>query len=125
MKKLLIIGIIVVFASVGWLPVSPGLFIIWVLLVWMALKKKISLFPDQTERDFAERYLKRLKTLLLTAGISVTVGIVGAVMHNVQYAINEVEESVFFSVALVGLWVFSMTTAASVVILLKGRRKAT
>ena len=77
------------------------------------------------ERELAERYLKRLKTLLLIAGISVTVGIVGVVMHNVQYAINEVEEPVFFSVALVGLWVFSMTTAASVVILLKGRRKAT
>jgi uncharacterized membrane protein YdcZ (DUF606 family) len=69
--------------------------------------------------------LKRLKTFLLVAGISLAVGIVGVVVHNVLYGLSEKEEPVSFFIALVALWVFVVGTIGGLVIFLKGRRKTT
>ena len=125
MKRKLLIGIIVVTSPFwgGWLLLFalPA----WPYLVWMVLKKKISLFHDQIEPELAERYLKRLKTSLLVAGTSLVVGIVGVIMHNVLYAMNEIEESVFFFVAIIGLLVFSWATLYGFYIFIRGRQKPT
>ncbi len=53
------------------------------------------------------------------------VAIVGVIMHNALYAINEVEEQTWFLVAIVALYVFSAATIGGLVIFLKGRRKTT
>ncbi len=93
--------------------------------MWMVRKKKTNLFRDQMEPKLAERRYKMLKAFLRVAGISLAVGIVGVVLHNVIYALSEIEEPVFFVIALVALWVFAIATSCGSVIFLKGRRKTT
>jgi len=116
MNKQLLIGIIVTFL----IPLA-----VWIYLVWMVRKKKISLFHDQMEPKLAERRLKRLKTFLLVAGISLAVCIVGVVVHNAIYGLSGVEEPIFFTIGLCGLWAFFIATIGGLVIFLKGRRKTT
>ena len=127
MKKKLLIGIIVVLGIAAAFfmitSVAVALIVVWVYLVWMVRKKKANLFHDQVEPKIAERRLKMLKAFLLVAGISFAVAIVGVVMHNVLYALSEIEESVFFSIALVGIYVFAAGTIGGLVIFLKGRRE--
>ncbi len=127
MKKKLLIGIIVVLGiavAIFMSMLTAGVLIaVWIYLVWMVRKKKANLFHDQVEPKLAESRLKRLKVFLLVAGISLAVGIVGVVVHNVIYGLTEIEEPVFFTIALVGLWVFIIATIGGLVIFLKGRRK--
>ncbi len=127
MKKKLLIGTIVVLGIAALIfmmtSVAVALIVVWIYLVWMVRKKKANLFHDQMEPKLAERRLKMLKTFLLVAGISLAVAIVGVVMHNVLYALSEIEEAVFFSIALVGIYVFATGTIGGLVIFLKGRRE--
>ena len=139
MNKKLLIGIIVVFviaaAILGvifrnplylvnlltiWIPLG-----IWIYLVWMVRKKKTNIFHEQMEPKLAGRRYKMLKVFLLVAGISLAVGIVSVIVHNALYAMNEIEEPIFFVIALVGLWAFFIATIGGLVIFLKGRRKTT
>ena len=103
-----------------WIPLG-----VWIYLVWMVRKKKTNIFHDQMEPKLAERRLKRLKTFLLVAGISLAGGIVGVIVHNALYGVSEIEEPVSFFIALVALWVFDMATIGGLVIFLKGRRRTT
>ncbi len=127
MKKKLLIGTIVVLgiaAAVFLHMLTEGaLMVAWIYLVWMVRKKKANLFHDQVEPKIAERRLKMLKALLLVAGISFAVFIVGVVVHNVLYALSEIEEPVFFSIALFSLVPFAVGTIGGLVIFLKGQRK--
>ncbi len=52
-------------------------------------------------------------------------GIVGVVGHNVVSALLEKEEGVFFTIALVGLFLFFIATIGGLVIFLRGQRKTT
>jgi len=103
-----------------WIPLG-----VWIYLVWMVRKKKTNIFHDQMDPKLAERRLKRLKTFLLVAGISLAVGSVGVILHNALYGLSEIEEPVSFVIALVGLWAFFIATIGGLVIFLKGRRKTT
>ncbi len=127
MKKKLLIGTIVVLgiAAAIFRPMFIGVVAIGVCiyLVFMLRKKKTSLFHDQVEPKIAERRLKILKAFLLVTGISFAVFIVGIVGHNTIYGLTEIEEPVFFTIALVGLYVFVIATIGGLVIFLKGRRK--
>ncbi len=129
MKKKLLIGTIVVLGIVALIFMSVAiaipLIVAWIYLVWMVRKKKTNIFHDHVEPKIAERRYKMLKAFLLVAGISLPVAIVGVVMHNVLYALNEVEEHVFFTIALVGIYVFDIATIGGLLIFLKGRRKTT
>ena len=137
MNKKLLIGIIVVIVglviatailvNIPWAItiIEVALVGVWIYLVWMVRKKKAKIFHDQVEPKSAERRLKRLKTFLLVAGISLAVGIVGVIVHNAIYGMNEIEEPVSFVIALVGLYVFIIATIGGLVIFLKGRRKTT
>jgi len=134
MNKWLLIGIIVV--SVGLiiagavirpafitLGVGVALLALWIYLVWTVRKKKTSLFHDRMEPRSAERRLRSLRIYLLVAGISLLVGIVGAIVHNALYVpLGEVEEPVSFAIALCGLFVFVIATIGGLVILLRGQR---
>ena len=94
--------------------VALGLVVVWGCLVWMIWKKKAKL---------AEKHLKRLKALLLGAGISLVVAIVGVIMHNALYAVTKTEEAVFFLIAISSILLFTLATGGGLVIFLKGRRK--
>ncbi len=59
----------------------------------------------------------------MVAAISFAVGIVGIVGHNAIYGLTEIEEPVFFTIALAGLYVFVIATIGGLVIFLKGRRE--
>ena len=138
MNKKLLIGIIVVtvvFVIVAsilrgnpffvtqltfWIPLA-----VWIYLVFVVRKKKISLFHDQMEPKIAERRYKRLKVFLLVAGISLAVGIVGVIVHNALYGLYEIEELVSFYIAISALGVFNIATIGGLVIFFKGRRKTT
>ena len=135
MNKKLLIGINVVIIGLviaaaiynpRWIPmllVGVAPIVVWIYLVWMVRKEKTKIFHDQMEPELAERRLRRLKIFLRVGGISFVVGIVGVIGHNVIYGLTEVEESVFFTIALVGLFVFFIATIGGLVIFLKGRRK--
>jgi len=96
---------------------------VWIYLVWMVRKKKTTLFRDQIEPKLAKRSLKMLKVLLLIAVMSLVVGIIGVILHNVSYAQVGVEEAVFFSIALASFFVFVVATAGSLFIFLRVRRE--
>ena len=105
----------IVVAVTGW----------WIYLVWMVRKKKTDIFHHKMEPELAERRLRRLKIFLRVGGVSFVVGIVGVVGHNVVSALLEKEEPVFFTIGLVGLFVFFIATIGGLVIFLKWRRKTT
>jgi len=98
---------------------------VWIYLVWRVRKKKTKIFHDQMEPKLAERRYKMLKVFLLVAGISLAVGIVGAVVHNVLFGLSEIEEPVSLVIGVVGLMAFCIGTIGGLVIFLKGRRKTT
>jgi amino acid transporter len=58
------------------------------------------LFYDQAEPKLYERELKRLKTFLLVAGISVGAFIISVFLHNALSALFKIEEPVFFTIAV-------------------------
>jgi hypothetical protein len=124
-RKLLIrIGIAVaVLFLVGALAL-PAL-VAWICLVWIVWRRKTNIFHDQMEPELAKGHLKRMKTFLLVAGISLAGGIVGVVGHNAVYGLTEIEEPVFFSIAIAALWVFIMATIGGLEIFFKGRQKPT
>ena len=135
MNKKLLIGIVVLFVGLMIAAVVSGqprfftlgivlpIIVLYIYFVWMVRKKKTNIFHDQMEPKLAERRYKMLKVFLLVAVISLAVGIVGVVVHNVIYGLSEVEESIFFVIALVGLWAFYIATIGGLVIFLKGQRK--
>ncbi len=129
MRKKLLIGIIVVFgiaAAAFMLMLTAGALIaVWIYLVWMVRKKETNIFHDQMEPKLAERRLKILKALLLVAGISFAVFIVGVIVHNALYGLTELEEPVSFIIAISAIWVFFIATIGGLVIFLKGRRQTT
>jgi cytochrome c biogenesis factor len=137
MNKKLLIGIIVIivvgvglviagaiikpaFITLGLVVALIG---VWIYLGYMVQKKKANLFDVQVEPRIAERLIKMLKIFLLVAGISLVVGIVGAILYNVLYGIKEIEEPVSFFVGVLGLFGFVIATIGGLVIFLKGRRK--
>ena len=127
MNKKLLLGIIVVLGIVALAfmvtTAAVVLIVVWIYLVWMVRKKKADLFHDQVEPKIAERRLKMLKIFLLVAGISFAVAIVGGIVHNALYGLSGIEEPVFFTIALVALYVFVIATIGGLVIFLKGRRE--
>ncbi len=135
MNKKLLIGINVVIIGLviaaaiynpRWIPVllvGVAPIVVWIYLVWMVRKEKTKIFHDQMEPELAERRLRRLKIFLRVGGISFVVGIVGVIGHNVIYGLTDVEEPVFFTIGLLGLFVFFIATIGGLVIFLKGRRK--
>ena len=137
MNKKLLIGIVVLFVGFIIAAVISGIpafytlgfvvpiIVLWIYFIWMVRKKKAKIFPDQMEPKLAERRYKMLKVFLLVAVISLAVGIVGVILHNVLSALLEKEEAVSFGIGLVGLFVFVIATISGLVVYLIGRRKTT
>ena len=111
MNKKLLIGIIaIIVVGVGlviagaiikpvfiMLGLGVALIAVWMYLVYMVQEEKANLFDDYVEPKIAERRYKMLKTFPLVAGISLVVGIVGAILYHVLYGIEEIENLSPFS----------------------------
>jgi uncharacterized RDD family membrane protein YckC len=128
MNKKLSIGIIVALVIAAAFVLGPFCLPVWIYLVWMVRKKKISLFHDEMELKLAERLYKMLKAFLIVAGISLAVLIVllvGVVIYNAVYGMNEIAEAVAHYIGFSSLGVFNIATYGGLVIFFKGRRKTT
>ena len=100
--------------------------VVWIYLVYGALKKKTNLFHDQMEPELAERRLRKMKKFLLVAGISLAALIAAALYA----AIVDPPEGgaafgVVFFIILLSVVLFFTGTIGGWVIYLKGRRQTT
>jgi len=79
------------------------------------------LFYDRAEPKIGERGLKMLKTFLMVAGISLAVFILSVFLHNALSVLFNVEEPVFFSIAVfIAPLAFVVGIIGSLVIFVKG-----
>jgi hypothetical protein len=127
MKKKLLIGILIGLGLVVMLfsPFPWGM--IFALAFWIYLgvmyRKRKRVFHEEIEPGLAKKQLKRLKILIIAAGISFTIAIVGIIMHNVQSGLSETEESFYFLIGIVASYLFILASGGGLVIFIKGRRK--
>ena len=79
------------------------------------------LFYDRVKPKLTEGGSKMLKTFLLVTGISVGVFIISVVLHNVISGLFDVEEPVFFTIAVfIAPLAFAIGLVSSLVVFLKG-----
>lgn len=127
MKRKLLIGALAIvgLAAVVFNPLLGGALALacWIYLVWIVRAQDSLVFGEYVAPSPAEPLLKRLKTLLRTAGAALVVFVVAAVLHNAVSARVEGEEAAWFLVALVALGVFILATAGGLLTLVQGRRR--
>ena len=124
-KKLLIGVAVVLGAAVVLSQILIGVVLavgVWIYLATMIRKRKNNIFNDPMESQVVERYLKRLKVLLIAAGILFFIGIVSTILHNVLSGLSKIEEPVSFIIAFVTFLLFVITTATGLFIFLKERQ---
>jgi hypothetical protein len=123
----LLIGVLVVFgvAVTVFNPLISGILAVgvWIYLVRMIRKQENSVLNDQMEEEIITSHSKREKALLIVAGFSFLVFILGTVAHNVLHGQSELEETTFFFIALVAVYVFIATTAGAIFIFIRARQK--
>ena len=105
--------------------VSLILFLAWIYLVVVTLKKKAGLFDDRMELGLAERRLRRLKVFLLVAGVSVPISI-PVILYAVivQPSEDGAATNAVFSILVFSAVLFHIGAIGGWVIFLRGRRKA-
>ena len=127
MKKKLLIGILIGLGLVVFLLMTFPFGMIFALAFWIYLgvmyRKRKRVFHEEMEPGLAKKQLKRLKILVITAGISFSIAIVGIIMHNVQSGLSETEESLYFLIGIVASYLFILASGGGLVIFIKGRRK--
>ncbi len=133
MNKIPLIGIVIVATAIviaavilrhpAFITLGPvgALLGVWIYLVWLVRKRKASIFHDQMETGQGDRRYRMLKVFLWVAGVSLAVGVVGVILHNVLSALLETEEAVSFGFALTGLFVFVVTAIGGLVVFITGR----
>jgi hypothetical protein len=79
------------------------------------------LFYDRAGPAIPEKHLKLLKTFLILAALAVPVFIVGAFMHNALSALFDIEEPVFFVIAvIIAPLIFVVGLLSSLVLFIMG-----
>lgn len=116
-------GLGVVAVIINAFPVGMILALSFWIYLGVIVWKKIPVFDHKIEPSLATKYFKRLKSCLIAAGISLPIAIAGIIMHNVESSRSETEESLYFFIGIVALYLFIIASAGGFVIFLKGRRK--
>jgi len=99
---------------------------VWIILVVVVWKKKITIFHDQMEPKLAQRRYRILKALLLAAGISAAVFVASIILDGtISSNLPGNDVSVFAYTAWISSGLFLIATVGSLVIFLKGRVKPT
>lgn len=78
------------------------------------------LFYDRAEPRLGEKGLRMLRIFLLVVGISLAAFIISVFLHNALSGLFNVEESVFFIIALLSVVAFAVGIIGSLVIFVKG-----
>ncbi len=78
------------------------------------------LLYNRAEPGLGKRGLRKLKTFLLVAGISLGVFIISVVLHNAIYGLFEIEEPVFFFIAIASVVPVEVGLIGSLVMSIKG-----
>ena len=127
MRKKLLNGILIGLGAVVMLWMAFPFGMILALAFWIYLGvifwKRKRVFYEDIEPGLAKKQLKRLKILIIASGISFTVALVGIIMHNVRSGLSETEESLYFFIGIVAMYLFILASAGGLVIFLKGRQK--
>ncbi len=127
MKKKLLNGILIGLGLVVMLLMAFPFGMIFALAFWIYLgvmyRKRKRVFHEEIEPGLAKKQLKRLKILIIAAGISFPIAIVGIIMHNVQSGLSETEESLYFLIGIVASYLFILASAGGLFIFIKGSRK--
>jgi len=125
-KKLLngiLIGLGVVVIIFGAFPYGTIFALAFWIYLGVMIGKKKRFFHKEIESGLEEKYLKRLKTFLIGAGISFPIAIGSIIIHNVRSGQSGSEETLFFFIAIVALYLFIISTVGGLVIVVKGRQK--
>ena len=126
MNKKLLNGILVALGAVVMLFLTFPFGMILALAFWIYLGvivwKKRRVFNDKLEQGLKVKYIKRIKTFLIAAGISFPVAIVGVIMHNVRSSSSGTEEVLYFFIGIIALYLFVLASAGGLVTFLKGRK---
>jgi hypothetical protein len=129
MKRKLLIGLLVVLGIAVTIfnpPISSLLAVgIWIYIVITVRKQKKSVLNVQMEPKYLELHLQRLNALLMVAGLSFVVFIIGAIMHNILHGLSDEKGTVALFITLVAYLVFVLATAGGLVLFLKERQKTT
>ncbi|WP_319229770.1 hypothetical protein [Draconibacterium orientale] len=124
--KMLLYGIVVGIGVVMMILFAFPWGIILSLAFWIYLgitiRRKPSFFSDKIEATLAEKLQKRLKGLLTVAVISLPVAIAGLVIHHVNSAGTDGEESLFFYIGIIAEYSFVVASAAGIITFLKGQQ---
>ena len=78
------------------------------------------LFYDRAEPRLGEKGLRMLRIFLLVAGISLAAFIISVFLHNALSGLFNIEEPVFFIIALLSVVAFAVGIIGSLVIFIKG-----
>ena len=128
MRKKILNGILIGFGVVVMLWHAFPFGVILALAFWIYLGvmfwKGKPLFQEDIEQGFAKKQMKKIKVLSIAAGISFIVGIVGIIIHNVRSGLSETEESFYFFIGIIAMYLFVLASIAGLFLFLKGRQKS-
>ena len=123
MKKTFLIGLGLVVMLLLAFPFGLILALAFWIYLGMMYRQGKRVFHVEIEPGLAKKQLKRLKILIIAAGISFTIAAVGIIMHNVQSGLSETEESLYLFIGVIATYLFILASAGGLLILIEGRRK--
>lgn len=119
----ILIGLAVVIMVFSAFPIGMILALaFWIYLLAM-LRKEKHVSDDKMEPKFTVKHLKRLKAFLTVGGLSLPIAIAGIVIDNMKSNTTETEESFYYLIGIIALYIFMIASAGGMVIYLKGKQK--
>jgi hypothetical protein len=95
----------------------------WIYVMREIRTKKRGIFVEQRSIEKEEKLLKTLGILLKISGVAFVIGLVGVIVYNTLYALNETEDAASFILGFFGLAIFVIGTFSSLLIFYSERRK--
>jgi len=96
--------------------INPLIMALLSIVFWMYLTRMV-------KTNNRIKKLKWLKIVLVVAILSFVLTIIGILLHNIRSAKFDGEESLFFITAIVAMYIFILSTAGGLIIVLRARKK--